>query len=209
MVGDDLPSLIRRRPAVFTNLTGPDWDQLAELWLSAVYESDFVSGFLNGNAFFRASDALRGRRPRSIEWTGGRRPPGDEVVPSDLRVDHVYLVSCKYLSRILHNPSPARLVEGPLTQVRVDDRSDWYQRVAPVEYQELYEACVDAVEGPPLPPLATDLAPVQRRRLADALRAGWPADAAPVYARLCQAVSKTTAAAWSARVTSRNAEALV
>jgi hypothetical protein len=83
-------------------------------------------------------------------------------VPSDLRVDHVYLVSCKYLSRILHNPSPARLVEGLLTQAPVDDLRDWYHRVAPAEYQDLYATCVDVVDGPPLPPLAVDLTRTQR-----------------------------------------------
>jgi hypothetical protein len=108
MIGDnDLASVIERRPAEMSNLSLADWDQLTVLWRSGAYEADFVAGFRNGEAFLSAPDALNGRRPRIIEWTGGRRPPGDEVVPSDLRVDHVYLVSCKYLSRILQNPSPA------------------------------------------------------------------------------------------------------
>ena len=62
------------------------------------YGVEFVDGFLNGQAFSPPPTHLNGRVPRIIEWTGGRRPPGDEVVPSDLRIDHVYLVSCKYLS---------------------------------------------------------------------------------------------------------------
>lgn len=206
---DDPDVIIRRRPAAFTNLTEDDWERLTELRGSGAYDSDFRAGFLNGLAFLRAPSALRGRRPRIIEWTGGRRPPGDEVVPSDLRVDHVYLVSCKYLSRILHNPSPARLIEGVLTQVPVEDLSDWYHRVAPMEYQELYEACVDATPGEALPRLAADLVSAQRRRLAEALRGGWPTDAVPVYARLCEVVSEATADAWKSRVTKRNAEAFV
>ena len=52
---------------------------------------------------------------RRIEWTGGHRLPGDEAVPLDLRIDHVYLVSCKYLSKVLQNAGPARLAEGLLT----------------------------------------------------------------------------------------------
>jgi hypothetical protein len=130
-------------------------------------------------------------------------------VPSDLRVDHVYLVSCKYLSRILHNPSPARLVEGLLTQAPVDDLRDWYHRVAPAEYQDLYATCVDVVDGPPLPPLAVDLTRTQRRRLAVALRGGWPTDAAVAYARLCTAVAEATSNAWYSRVNARNVEAMV
>lgn len=207
MVGDDdLATVILRRPAALSNLTTADWDQLTALWSSGTYETGFAAGFLNGQAFLAAPDALNGRRPRIIEWTGGRRPPGDEVVPSDLRVDHVYLVSCKYLSRILHNPSPARLVEGLLTQAPVDDLRDWYHRVAPAEYQELYEACVPVVDGPRLPARAADLATSERRRLVLALRLGWPPGAADAYARLCRAVSEATAEAWNARITSRNSE---
>jgi len=54
----------------------------------------------------RADNGLRNRLPISIEWKGSQRAPGDEVAPIDLRVDHVYLVSCKYLSTILVNASP-------------------------------------------------------------------------------------------------------
>lgn len=209
MLGDDdIASVIARRPPALTNLTAADWEQLATLWLSGTYATEFRAGFLNGRAFLVAADGLNGRRPRIVEWTGGRRPPGDEVVPSDLRVDHVYLVSCKYLSRILHNPSPARLVEGLLTHAPVDDLGDWYHRVAPVEYQELYEACAGSIEAP-LPPLASTLVRVDRRRLAAGLRRGWPADADAAYARLCSSVATATAEAWRGRITPRNAEAMV
>lgn len=207
MVGDDdLASVIASRPPEMSNLSAANWDQLTALWGSGAYAAEFNAGFLNGQAFLAAPDALNGRLPRVIEWTGGRRPPGDEVVPSDLRIDHVYLVSCKYMSRILHNPSPARLVEGLLTQASVDDLRDWYHRVAPVEYQELYEACVPVVDGPALPARAADLAKAERRRLGSALRTGWPPGAADAYAGLCRSVSDTTAVLWTARITPRNAE---
>lgn len=210
MLGDDdVASVIARRPAELANLTASDWERLATLWQSGRYATDFEAGFLNGRVFLTAASALNGRRPRIIEWTGGRRPPGDEVVPSDLRVDHVYLVSCKYLSRILHNPSPARLVEGLLTQTPIDDPRDWYQRVAPVEYQELYKACASAIEESALPPLASALVRVQRRRLAVGLRGSWPVDAVAPYARLCTAVATATAEAWRSRINRRNAEAMV
>jgi hypothetical protein len=204
--GDDLASVIARRPAELANLTTSNWELLARLWQSGRFETDFGAGFLNGRAFLAAADALNGRPPRIIEWTGGRRAPGDEVVPSDLRIDHVYLVSCKYLSRILHNPSPARLVEGLLSHVAVHDARDWFQRVAPAEYQDLYEHCAAAVAGEPLPPRAADLSVLQRRRVALALRSGWPAGSAEAYARFCRSVSEATANAWSARITPRNAE---
>src|ERR1700728_3780357 len=107
MLGDDdVDTVIARRPSTFASLASEHWDRLADLWADPLYGGEFVSGFMNGRAFLAAPDALNGRLPRVIEWTGGRRPPGDEGVPSDLRVDHVYLVSCEYLSRILHHPRP-------------------------------------------------------------------------------------------------------
>ncbi len=162
---------------------------------------------MNGRAFLHAADALCGRIPRIVEWTGGRRPPGDEVVPTDLRVDHVYLVSCKYLSGILHNPSPARLVDGLLSQAPVDDARDWYERVAPDEYQDLYEICAGG--DPALPLDATDLTKAQRRGLAARLAAGWPHHGIEAYERLCKAVSARTADRWTEAMAGANAEAVV
>ena len=172
--GADLDAIIESRPAEMVTLSAPEWDQLTDLRESGDFDADFDAGFQNGREFFVAPDALNGRRPRIIEWTGGRRAPGDEVVPSDLRVDHVYMVSCKYLSRILHNPSPARLVEGLLSQVPIDDLSDWYGRVAPTEYQDLYDVCRQGPDGEGLPTQAIDLQPQHRRTLKSALHAGWP-----------------------------------
>jgi hypothetical protein len=204
MVGyDDVSVAIALRPPVLTNLTEEDWERLGALWCSGSYRDEFASSFRNGRAFLSAVDALNGRRPRIIEWTGGRRPPGDEVVPSDLRVDHVYLVSCKYLSRILHNPSPARLVEGLLAQDPDLDLRDWYQRVAPAEHQELYQACLPA-HGPGFPAHVTDLRTDQRRELAVTLRAGWPEQAGAVYDRLCRIVAEQTATAWRSRIGDRS-----
>jgi len=204
---DDLDTVITRRPAEFVTLSAQHWDHLSDLWSSHLYGSEFVNGFLNGRAFLDAPDALAGRRPRVVEWTGGRRPPGDEVVPSDLRIDHVYLVSCKYISRILHNPSPARLVEGLLSQGPVDDARDWYERTAPDEYQALYEACSEG--DPCLPQSAGELTTPQRRALAARLGSGWPSGAALAYERLCRKVAARTAEMWSDTIRAANAETVV
>jgi hypothetical protein len=208
MLGDaDLDTVVGRRPAEFVNLTVDDWDRLGDLWAGHQYGSEFVGGFLNGRAFLDAPDALNGRPPRIVEWTGGRRPPGDEVVPSDLRVDHVYLVSCKYLSGILHNPSPARLVDGLLGQGPVEDARDWYERVAPAEYQRLYEVCAGA--APDLPEAASELTSAQRRALSATLDDGWPAGGIRAYEDLCRAVAEATASAWEAAIGSATAETAV
>ena len=207
--GDSASSIVARRPREFINLTDSDWSRLESLSDEGSFRSEFEAGFENGRAFLNAHDALRGRPPRLIEWTGERHAPGDEVVPSDLRVDHVYLISCKYLSRILHNPSPARLVEGLLTQAPVDDLRDWYQRFAPDEYQELYETCARSVGDPTLPQRASDLTHHDRRRLALTLRGAWSAEASEVYGRLCTVISRVTAAEWKRRVTRQSMEPLV
>jgi hypothetical protein len=68
---------------------------------------------------------------------GGHKPPGLEQVPADLRVDHVYLVSCKYGSSILHNVAPH------LTDRASERRRGSYQLVRrhrAEAYQELYGA---------------------------------------------------------------------
>ncbi len=203
---DDVVTVLERRPAEFVNLNERDWERLQDLWDSGQYGREFLEGFLNGRAFFCAPDALNGRRPRRIEWTGGRRPPGDEVVPSDLRVDHVYLVSCKYLSRILHNPSPSRLVEGLLAWSGGDER-DWFERVAPEEYRDLYRACTPAHPG--LPADAGSLSAMQRKELARCLSTGWPPGAAAAYRRLCEVVAERTAQAWRAAIGRTNPEVVV
>ena len=116
------------RPAQLANLTADDWARLDELWAAGDHRADFEHGFANGRAFLAAPDGLNGRPPRIVEWTGAHRAPGDEVVPADLRVDHVYLVSCKYLSKVLHNSSPQRLVDGLLSRGPLEERGDWYRR---------------------------------------------------------------------------------
>ena len=102
------------------------------------------SAFANGRAFLEAPDGLRGRTPLIIEWTGGRRPPGDEVAPIDLRIDHVYLISCKYESDILANASPARLFDGLLATPGRGTAATGTRRWRPDEFAALYRSCLAA-----------------------------------------------------------------
>ena len=206
--GPDVAATIAERPAALANLGEAEWKRLEALWLAGEHRRDFEHGFANGRAFLEAPDALNGRPPRIVEWTGPRRAPGDEVVPADLRVDHVYLVSCKYLSKVLHNASPQRLVEGLLGQAPVEDRGDWYGAVAPLQHQALYAACLPGLVGG-WPSRAAELDKDQRRRLASALRGDWPATAVEPYGELCTAVASATAVLWSERITARTREALL
>lgn len=210
MVGlDTVEDVLRDRPGILVDLGPGDWDRLDELWRRGAHRAEFAAGFANGRAFLAAPDGLNGRRPRLIEWTGARRAPGDEVVPCDLRIDHVYMVSCKYLSQILHNLSPARLAMGALAAGPVDDRRDWFDRVAPDEHQALYAACRRATGDDDLPSTVGELDGPRRRRLAEALRGGWPEGAAEAYAALCRAVAEETASRWASRVGGHNAETVL
>lgn len=218
-----LDDALVRRPAPMVDLDEPTWDRLREAWADGVHRAEFHAAFLNGAAFLAARDGLRGRLPEVIEWRGPTRSVGDDTTPVDLRVDHVFLVSCKYLSRILGNVSPASLFERALTTSTTRGRDpDWYHQVAPAEYQHLYATVVREKELADLPMRASDLDTADRRVLKEALarspraaaidpastllgdevEARVPADGAveAAYLELCRAVSTASAERWALAV---------
>jgi len=196
----DLASTLARRPGQL-DIADTTWQHLDALYGSRRFDNEFATAFANGRAFLDAPDALRGRRPRLIEWTGGRRPPGDEVAPVDLRIDHVYLVSCKYLSRNIANPSPARLFDGLLATSGAWEQTDWYEVVAPDELRALYDACRSATGLIDLPEDLGALGTEDRQRLRRALPGkSYPPVAREAYRRLCARVSAASAQRWLANV---------
>jgi hypothetical protein len=142
---------VRSRTPVMHSLSPEMWERVERLHAGGAYDAEFHAAWANGRAFLTAADGLRGRLPQVVEWKGTGRAPGDEVAPIDLRVDHVYLISCKYLSKILFNVSPASVFDsllfgGPARGARaarevLPGGGDWYAEVAPAEYEALYE-CV-------------------------------------------------------------------
>ncbi len=198
MLGDtDLIEALKLRSPEL-RITDDDWDRLEDLTSGRSWSTEAHAAYENGLAFLESPDALRGRRPILIEWTGGRRPPGDEVAPIDLRVDHVFLVSCKYLSANIANPSPARLFDGLLATSGDWVRGDWYLETAPEELKELYLACRRASGESGLPDDPAMLQPEQRRRLRRALpERSLPDDVRPAYRDLCRAVSVASAKRWN------------
>jgi hypothetical protein len=198
-----LPSLdaaLAARAPAMVSMSPAEWDRLAQVHEGGALAAEFAGAWENGRAFLHARDGLRGRTPLTVEWKGSHRAPGDEVAPIDLRVDHVYLVSCKYLSRILINPSPAHLFDRLLRGGHGVRSPNWYHEVAPAQYQALYEAARAAVPGLGLPALAADLTRTDAQALAPALAGrDWPvADAAVRYLELADAVSAASAARWRA-----------
>ncbi len=195
--GPDVHQAVKSRPPEL-RLSDEHWGRLEDLTSGRGWVLEAQAAFENGRAFLHSPDALRGRRPVLVEWTGGRRPPGDEVAPIDLRVDHVFLVSCKYLSANISNPSPARLFDGLLATTGDWVRGDWYMETAPDELKELYLACKQASGKSDLPDDPALLQPEDRRALRRALPdRSLPDVVRPAYLHLCRAVSVASAKRWN------------
>jgi hypothetical protein len=168
---DDLDGVLASRPPAMRSLSPQDWDQLSTVRAGGLYDAEFHAAWENGRAFLAAQDGLRGRLPLVVEWKGAVRAAGDEVAPVDLRIDHVYLISCKYLSNILFNVSPAHvfddlLVGGQARRIRTRNGNgaggtpDWFAEVAPDLYQHLYAMVRQAAQDADSAGLATERARV-------------------------------------------------
>ena len=202
---DDLDGLLDAEvPHQLRNVDAATWGRLRAARGDRAHDGDFLAAWNNGRAFFAAADGLRGRVPNTIEWTGGHRDPGDSIVPADLRIDHVYLVSCKYLSKVLHNSSPAALFERMLAGGQGRRAGvDWFDEVAPVEHQHLYELVRGRFAGDlELPAAVNELTKTQRRELRVRIPRDWDDDCAAGYAALTARAAVESARRWRAELRS-------
>jgi hypothetical protein len=198
----DLAAALADPPAAFGGVGGDRWARLRQLAAEGRYRAEFAAAWANGTCFLHAADGLRGRPPEVVEWKGPQRPPGTEPIPADLRIDHVYLVSCKYNSRITLNAAP-RLVFGGSNGSDPDAGADWFVELAPAETQALYEIVrFETGMVGSLPDRATDLSAAERRDVARALgRGAWTSPAAAeAYAALSAVVADGSARRWRARL---------
>ena len=173
--------------------------------VSGPHSATFGAAFENGRYFFRAQDGLRSREPLIIDWKGPHRPPGDDVAPIDLRIDHVFLVSCKYLSRVLLNAGPARLFERLLIG---DERSssNWFRTVAEPEHEAFYQAVRSAV-GPQIAESFDQVSSSDRELLKSALAdRQLPVACRDVWVGLTEAVARRTATLWAANLGDRRSQ---
>lgn len=198
MLSPSLDDALARRPPALANVGDDAWRALLELHDAGGRTAAFAAAFANGQAFLSAVDGLRGRAPVRVEWKGPHRPPGDDTIPADLRIDHVFLVSCKYLSKVLVNAGPPRLFERLLVG---DERSavHWFADTAPAEFQALYDAAREHTALTTLPAEVMALTRPQQRALKSALRARlWPEPLVAPWSTLCAAVSAESARRWAA-----------
>jgi hypothetical protein len=198
-----LPEALAAR--VVANVGDDVWIRLAALERAALHRQEFAAAWANGRAFLGAADGLRGRPPHVVEWKGPTQAPGDEVVPADLRVDHVWLISCKYLSKVLANAAPARLFDRGLAGGPSRVAGDWYADVAPDAYQALFaQVRLELGTRASLPPHAGDLTPGHRAELRAYLDAGWSTDAQAAYRGLAVDVGRASAERWKRTLAKRS-----
>ncbi len=193
------------------NVAPEVWSRLRAAHDAGEHRQEFAAAWANGQAFLRAAEGLRAQPPSLVEWKGPTQAPGDEVVPADLRVDHVWLISCKYLSKVLANAAPSRLFDRGLAGGPSRTAADWYGEVAPGAYQDLYaQVRLELGTRAAVPPQAADLTPTHRAELRAYLDAGWSDEAQQAYRRLAAEVSSASAARWKAVVAKRtDAEAVL
>lgn len=199
---DDVATALAERPAGMVSVSPEQWERLSMAYAGGLYDAEFRSAFDNGQSFLRSREGLRGRRPIVVEWKGAQANPGDEVLPIDLRIDHVFLISCKYLSKIVHNAAPQRVFEQSLRSTPFK-KADWYSVIAPTEHQALYEATVRCC-GVDVPPMVVDLNMIDRAGLKERYPRQWPQEVEERYAQLCRVVSEESAARWRAAIASKS-----
>lgn len=193
----DIAGALADRPAEMASVAPEQWRQLEAAFSGGALSKEFDHAYENGREFLQAVDGLRGRRPLLIEWKGAQSNPGDEALPVDLRIDHVYLISCKYLSKILHNASPARVFlqcfrKAPINRAA----SDWYATVASDEYQRLYELTLKTCGAFDMPASPSELTTPDRKSLKDRYPESWPDDVEEAYRDLSSRVASESAIRW-------------
>ncbi len=210
MLSYDSPGeAVATRPAAVRNVGETQWERLESAILDPRRVMAIKGAWDNGRTFLNAADGLRGRTPLRIEWKGPHHPPGYDLLPADLRIDHVFLVSCKYLSRILMNPSPGHLFDRVLEVRAGGERVDWYEKVAPKAYDALYAEVRSSI-GEGLPESRQDLTREQRNVIKGACARRWPASVEEVATSFSAAVSEASAVRWRATMpTSRHRELML
>jgi hypothetical protein len=184
-------------PRAVVGVDASTWEQIRRARLDNRHERLFAAAWENGRRFFEAGDGLRRRRPRLVEWKGPHKPPGYESLPADLRIDHVFLVSCKYGSDISANCSPSNLFDRLLAD-RSHGAEPWYGTVAPDAYAAFYAAVRGVVAD--LPADAASLEAPDIARIRHACIRQWPPELVEPWRCFSYDVAAASAARWDARL---------
>jgi len=176
------------------------WQRLERNLAGGKYTALALAAFANGAFFASHRAGLDGRAPRLIEWSGDRRIPGDQAVPADLLIDRVYMISCKYLSQILHNTAPARVFDDILAPSSQARHPDWFAEYAQRQHLALYRSTLELLGLEGMPDSPGWLSAAQRAQLRFAFRErggrGMPRELRAQYDQLIDIVSTTSAERW-------------
>jgi hypothetical protein len=194
-----LDSALAAQPTALSGVDRAAWAQLVQARLEGRHTALFDVAWANGRAFLEADDGLRGRAPLTVEWKGPHKPPGYDSLPADLRIDHVYLVSCKYGSDISTNCSPSNLFDRLLAQ-RSAGSEPWYGAVAAEAYAAFYAEVRGVVGG--LPDSAEALIPDDIRSIRAACERRWPEPLVEPWRAFSYEVAAASAARWRANLDS-------
>jgi hypothetical protein len=184
----------RLRPPAFHGVVGGQrWVRLRALAAEGRYRAEFAAAWANGACFLAARDGSAGRRPEVVEWKGPQAPRrAPSRLPADLRIDHVYLVSCKY--KLPHHAQRVAPLDLRSRRATAGAAATGSREVAPEAAQALYDSVRASrpASWAPCPTRAASMSPPQRRRLASALgRGAWPSSAAAeAYTALSAAVAR-------------------
>jgi hypothetical protein len=192
------------RPRHISHVDDEVFDRLEQAWASGEHPLAFTQAWESGLVFARSDEGLRGRPPWSLEWKGPHRPASKriETIPADLRVDHVYLISCKYGSEILHNSSPAELFDHCL-HASAARATDWYETVAPEPYRAVWEPVMRAAGVRPGPPQTLDAE--EKRRVKAHLRDSPVDTGTATYREFVAEVADGSAQRWRAALSTVSA----
>ena len=198
-----LQEAIEARPGVL-EIGSDEWDDLDRILGARQSAAVAETAFANGAYFASHADGLNGRTPQRIEWSGGRRLPGDRPVPADLLVDRVYMISCKYLSKILHNTAPAHVFVDGLAVTSQSRGINWFQEVAAEAHEALYARTVEVLRLSDMSESPISQTREQRTKLRVALKEratpGLPDELDQEYERLIEEVSRASADLWEAEL---------
>jgi hypothetical protein len=172
------------------------WDVVRRARSEGRHGALFESAWANGESFARSPEALRYRQPLTVQWKGPHKPPGYDSLPADLRVDHVYLVSCKYGSTISANCSPSNVFDRLLADRRAGS-DDWYETIAPDAYQAFYVEVRREV-GADLPSSVGELRAPHVEQIRERCARRWPGDLDASWRAFSYEVAAGTAARWRA-----------
>ena len=201
-----LEAAVGARPGIL-EIESDEFDSLEGILRSGEWTSVAETAFDNGAYFAAHADGLDGRLPHRIDWSGGRRIPGDRLVPADLLVDRVYMISCKYLSNIVLNTAPACVFDDGLAVTSRSRRINWFQEVAADAHEALYSRTVELLGLTNMDETPVALAPDQRERLRAAFKAraipGLPDELDSEYRRLIGEVSGVSVERWKAALGDR------